>query len=136
MIQIHQQQRRADAYYQNMVALIFGERCRMKAATEKYGPLSSEAADARFRLYTLLITVESVERGEFDEVCETCGEPLKEGQQVVHYSEDCVTVHGDCSNPARAVEHSRPFEEFYTPQLCAEEVAKARAVYNEVMADE
>lgn len=123
------QQERADAYYRNMVAMIWGARCEYLAAIRDHGRDSMEAATVGNRLSSLLNTVEAVEAGGYHVNCEACGKPLLDGQQTVYY-DDAGSIHANCDDPSAASTdpESHAYDSGFTPEQCAAELAKARAV--------
>lgn len=127
------QKERADAYYRNMVAMIFGARCEYRAHADVHGHDGIDAAQLRDRLRVLVSTVEEIECGKYHDVCDACGKPLLDGQQCIYYCEDAVTTHADCSDPQRviAAPQSSPYDSMYSPEECAAEIAKAKAVLAE-----
>lgn len=126
------QKERADAYYRNMVAMIFGARCELQAANEKHGADTMPAAEARNRLRALLNTVEGVERGEYHLICEACGKPMLDGHQAIHY-EDAGDIHADCEYPTFASDDppSHEFDSGFQPEQCAVELERAKALLAE-----
>jgi hypothetical protein len=123
------QQERADAYYRNIVAMIWSTRCDHAAAVRDHGRDSREAATVGNRLRSLLATVESVEAGDYHCNCEACGKPLLDGQFAIYY-DDAGEVHADCSDPSRAyedLEGVHAYDSGFTPAQCAAELEKAKA---------
>lgn len=118
---------RADAYYRNLVALIFGARCEYTAYANKNGHDDVEAAMLRQRLRTLLAIVIDVERGEYHQNCEACAKPLIDGHRVVYY-DDAGDIHANCGQPTEAMPGSHEYDSGYKPDQCAAEIEKAKAV--------
>ena len=128
------QQERADAYYKNMVAMMFFARCALSVAVQKFGDESIEAAGARARLRGILSTVESIEAGEYYETCGACGKPLLDGQQSITY-EDIGRTHALCGDPMASTSESDPvsieYDSGFRPARCSEEISLAKAALRE-----
>jgi hypothetical protein len=128
------QQERADAYYRNIVAMIWSTCCEHDAAVRDHGRDSMEAATVGNRLRSLLSTVESVEAGDYHVNCEACGKPLLDGHQVVYY-DDAGSIHANCDDPRQPSTDELPshaYDSGFTPEQCAAEIEKARAALAEV----
>lgn len=127
------QQERADAYYRNLVAMIWGARCEYRGAVADHGRDSIEAATVANRLRGMLNTVESVEAGDYHTNCEACGKPLLDGQQTVYY-DDAGFIHANCDSPSEPSADDMPSREYDSglrPEQCAVEIAKAKAALAE-----
>jgi hypothetical protein len=121
------QQERADAYYRNLVAMLFGARCELLSAVEKHGRNSMKAAIASNRVRSLLNTITAVEAGEYHSNCEGCGKPLLDGQQVIYY-DDAGSVHANCDDPDEVskVPPSHEYDSGFKPDQCEQEIKLAR----------
>lgn len=122
------QKERADAYFRNLVAMIWATRCELSAHIEKHGD-DVDAAMIRNRLRSLVSTVESVEASDYYVNCEACGKPLLDGQMVIYY-DDAGSVHADCDDPSKADEDQQgvhAYESGFSDDQCAAEIAKAKA---------
>lgn len=119
------QQERADAYYRNMVAIIWSTRCEYHAAIKDHGRDSMEVARVGNRLRSLLNTVEA---GDYHVNCEACGKPLLDGQRTVYY-DDAGSIHANCDDPSQASTdpQSHAYDSGFTPEQCSAEIEKARA---------
>ena len=122
------QKERADAYYRNVIALIFYARVELYARLRDHGD-DVEAAAIRHRLRGLVAIVDQTEAAEYHDKCEACDKPLIDGQQVIYYAEDAVTTHADCDNPFRVMSQpdSHMYDSGYSPAECVAELEKAKA---------